>query len=567
MRYGRVKEIKRLGWIFLSESEVRKVGQTNTHTLDFQTSEQKINKITFAEKLTRTSRLFILFLLLVSSLKWAFIFVTPVWDEAFSVFPAADFLVKHNFDYALLLEQPGYHEGGPTAHALSLLTFVTAVVLKATGGGMWAWTVLHMIQWLMASAIGVLLTKIYNELFDVIPSLLLAVLTLVYPLMLAQLGGMYIEVPLLFLSLLALHQYRKNRVLWASLLLMLACMTKESGIIAVFALVMLSLHSNGKSRRRKYEEVFILALPAMVFILIDLMLVNNSISPSISQNSTKILDIIILRNLAVYKTYIVHIPELIYIVPISVLMAIFFLIHEKQKRKTGRKTYDIITYNSYFLITFFCFHFLIYPFIQVSDSHFLSRYFFYAIPSIFFLLYLTIDKLISQNKIKISLLIILIGVSLFNRDGILYPTPTFASIAISERSEEYIDGYKVQKELLKTIEKQIPDDLPIYTGLPEYFLAKYSVSGYVSKPLPNVCFIGHVLRQSEGKINYPDKFVLVYHYPWLGGSYIAKLIKDFSQKKEYSTQMLAHVTEGNFSAYIFEVKYLFSEDEKLQKRD
>ena len=62
-------------------------------------------------------------LILIVALKFRFFLMLPVWDEAFSIFPAADFLVKHDFDYSLLLTQPNYHDGGPTAHALSLLTF------------------------------------------------------------------------------------------------------------------------------------------------------------------------------------------------------------------------------------------------------------------------------------------------------------------------------------------------------------------------------------------------------------------------------------------------------------
>ena len=67
-----------------------------------------------------------------------------------------------------------------------------------------AWVILHISQWLMAAAIGTMLTRIYSNLFDEIPAFLLAIATLIYPLMLAQLGGMYLEVPLLFFSLFAL---------------------------------------------------------------------------------------------------------------------------------------------------------------------------------------------------------------------------------------------------------------------------------------------------------------------------------------------------------------------------
>ena len=152
----------------------------------------------------RPGRLYAIFFLLIIALKWPFLSIPPVWDEAFSIFPAADFLINHGFDYSLFLTQPNYHDGGPIAHALSLLTLASALVLKITGGGTWAWVILHLAQWLMAAAIGTMLTRIYCKLFDEIPAFLLAFITLAYPLMLAQLGYMYLEVALLFFSLLAL---------------------------------------------------------------------------------------------------------------------------------------------------------------------------------------------------------------------------------------------------------------------------------------------------------------------------------------------------------------------------
>ena len=68
------------------------------------------------------------------------------------------------------------------------------------------------------------------------------------------------------------------------------------------------------------------------------------------------------------------------------------------------------------------------------------------------------------------------------------------------------------------IGKEIPDNVPIFVNLPDYFLMHYSVSGYVQKSLPNVHFIGHVLKSggSNGFI-CPDHFVLV-SLPVLGRS-------------------------------------------------
>jgi hypothetical protein len=508
------------------------------------------------DNLFRSSgRLFALFFLLIIALKWPFFSIPPVWDEAFSIFPAADFLVNHGFDYSLFLTQPRYHDGGPVAHALSLLTLASALVLKITGGGTWAWVILHISQWLMAAAIGTMLTRIYSNLFDEIPAFLLAIATLIYPLMLAQLGGMYIEVPLLFFSLLAFYHYHNDRIWPASLLLIAACMTKESGVIAVGALTLSALCGQSKTIRKRIEEAFILALPAIAFVLIKMSLFDYALLPSTSHKLGDIFKILIYRNLSVYQNYIVHIPELIVIAAVSVVIVILLLsLSVYPYKKTRQEQSDIVIYNSFFIIMFLLFHFVVWAYLQMSDSHFLSRYFFYAIPSMFFVIYYTVDKMIKKTMVKGILLLIIIGVCLINRSGILYPPIPYSSIAMAERSEEYIDGYKVQKGYIGMIEKRISKDVPIYVSLPDYFLTHYSVSQYVNKPLPNVYYIGHVLKAAGNKFRYPDHFVLVYNYPWLGGAYIKGMMQDISRNKEFSFEVLGQFKKGYFSAYVFEIK-------------
>ena len=277
--------------------------------------------------------------------------------------------------------------------------------------------------------------------------------------------------------------------------------------------------------------------------------------PSPSHNLGDIFNIIIYRNLSVYKTYIVHVPELIFIVTVGVVMAIsLLLLNIYQYKNTIQEQSNIVTYNSYFIIIFLLFHFVVWAYMQASDSHFLTRYFFYAIPSFFFVIYYMIDKMIKKTWVKGILLLIIIGVCLINRNGMLYPPIPYSSIAMAERSEEYIDGYIVQKDYIGLIEKRISKDVPIYVSLPDYFLTNYSVSQYVNKPLPNVYYIGHVLKAAGKKFKYPDHFVLVYHYPWLGGAYIKGMMQDISRNKEFSVEVLGQFQKGYFSAYVFEIK-------------
>ncbi len=511
--------------------------------------------------------LYVGFLLLIIILKWSFIAMPPVWDEAFSIFPAADFLVTHGFDYTLLLAQPDYSEGGPTAHALSLLTLATALILKGTGGGKTAWIILHIMQWLMMAAIGAMLARIYVVLFDKVPALLLSIITLCYPLMLVQAGYMYIEVPLLFFTVLAFHHYRNDRIWFCSLFLVAACMIKESGVIAVGAMVLLALFENSGTVGRKAKKACILFFPATTVVLALLVFCGYKSDLSIAFAKPDTLGYVIqtffVSNLSVYKDYISYIPELIVIAVESIFLSAFFVIrHALQQIKAKPEESDIIIFSSLLVLAFCLFHFIVYPLMQTSNSHFLSRYFFYLLPSMFLMIYYPIDRAFKKSAVKEILLVALILVCLFNRTGSLYPSIPFSSIAMAERSEEYINGYRVQKDYIAMIENKISKNVPVYVSLPDYFLTHYTVSGYVTKPLPNVHFIGNVLKNTGKLFRYPDHFVLVYSYPRSGGAIIQMMVEDLTRKDNFSIKMLGNFKKGDFSAYVVEIKKRRSMDVK-----
>ena len=147
--------------------------------------------------------------------------------------------------------------------------------------------------------------------------------------MLAQVGEMYIEVPLLFFSVLAFYLYRKDRIWLASLSLVAACMTKESGCIAVGGLALLALRSQSKPIWKRYGNVLILALPSVVMILILQIVVPTidptSLSLSPSYAFRDIGSILFNRNISVYYDYISTIPELIVILVGSIFISILWI--------------------------------------------------------------------------------------------------------------------------------------------------------------------------------------------------------------------------------------------------
>lgn len=499
-------------------------------------------------------RLYALFFLLIVALKWSFFTNPPVWDEAFSIFPAADFLVNNGFDYSLLLEQPRYHEGGPTAHGLSLLTIVTALVLKVTGGGTPAWAILHVLQWLMAAAIGTMLTHIYNTVFERIPAFLLAVASLVYPVMLAQLGFMYLEVPVLFFTILAFSFFLNSWIWLASLFLVAACMTKGSALIGVGALTLTALICQDKRFTRRFADASILAIPALVSVKILMSVAESKPSITVSHEIVDIITLIIIKNINAYQRYVTIIPEMILVFSASIIFSIFYIV--KYCKKDKKKEQSVMLFNSLFIIVFFIFYFFIFNYYTKIDSpNFLTRYIAYAIPSMFFVIYYIHDQILQNQRVKIVILLLLIMVFLVNRNGILYPPlPHITCNAMAERSEEYINGHLVQKEYIAMIEKKVPKDISIFVSLPDYFLTRYTVNQYVKEPLTNAQFIWHVVKELGPHFPYPNHFVLVYSYPWLGGTYIQRMHRKASMSEEYSVEVMGRFNKGAFSAHVYEIR-------------
>jgi hypothetical protein len=84
-------------------------------------------------------------------LKWQVLNQPPVWDTAFSVFPAAITLTETNFDLLNLLKMPSYNEGGPNVHANSIITIITAVMISLFGKTKVLLPVLHIIHFIIAA--------------------------------------------------------------------------------------------------------------------------------------------------------------------------------------------------------------------------------------------------------------------------------------------------------------------------------------------------------------------------------------------------------------------------------
>ena len=65
---------------------------------------------------------FLAWFLFILAIKFDTLLAPPVWDTAMGVFPPAIFLFENSFNLLELINQPGWWEGGPNVHSVSLWT-------------------------------------------------------------------------------------------------------------------------------------------------------------------------------------------------------------------------------------------------------------------------------------------------------------------------------------------------------------------------------------------------------------------------------------------------------------
>ena len=204
------------------------------------------------ERLTSALRLmerdsgvqFLVALFFILVLKWDVVARPPVWDTAMGLFPAAITLADNGFDVIELLGMPDFFEGGPNTHSTSPVTFATAVVLKVTGGGDRAFVILHLLHFAAAALALVLLFGLARPVFGGLGSFFLCLSVLLYPVFSAQVGFLYMEVPLFLCAVAALHAFADKRFRGAVLWSALAYATKEAGIIVPATLAVATLIEN-----------------------------------------------------------------------------------------------------------------------------------------------------------------------------------------------------------------------------------------------------------------------------------------------------------------------------------
>jgi len=468
---------------------------------------------------------------LVLVIKWPVLHYPPVWDTAMSVFPAAITLEKFDFDLPRLLKEPSYDAAGPNVHADSLVTLITALIIRITADTEVFLPTLHLLHFLITALTLVAVYRYTRPFLGDTVGLLSVLAILTFPLFLTQAGYMYLEMPLALTTMMAFLAWLNGRTYQAGLWAILSCWIKATGIFVAAALTVAALLGPGRIHERFQRAAIVGFLPLSLSILRTLLVRSLSNAPAPPTLHSDAWDCFIFE----FSRYLMNVPDLAIFVGLFLLCCgvlyrnIWAGLRCANHDDPDSKQNQWIALNCLAVLSLLLMIYVVAP-ISLGHCFGLPRYYVPVVPFIlttlsFFLLTLT------NWKKTALLLVLLIGFFIVNRNGIFYPSDVNQqglvgnNFALTERSGAYSELARLQRAAMQFLEK-LPSDVPVYFGQHEGYLNSYPAMGYVRNTMTHAENIAKWTLQEviQWLSNPPECFYILYNYPWLGGGRIQVIL-------------------------------------------
>ena len=441
-----------------------------------------------------------LFFALLLACHWSALDEPPAWDAAMSVFPAAITLAAHHLDYGHLLAQPGYEEGGPNVHALSLVTLVTTLAYRLLGPQpAVVLPILHLLHFAAAALAFAFLCRLAQRLVGSAAGLAVTAVVLLHPLVQAQSRAIYLEVPLLLGAAAAVDAWVRRRpgesLAWAAL----ATLVKPTGAVVGAGLAIATLAAGEQPLRRR--------------LLLAAAYVPGAILPIVLQLVLDPARVSFQQALSISMLYAAQAPDLV-LLPAAYLLGV--ALRRPWSATAGAMGADARRVHLAFagLVAAF---FLFFRFLALVGSAvpILPRYLLLIVPFAVLGLAALLRPYLPPRVAAVVLLAV--GVCfVVNRRGALYPEAD-NNFATLERSLEYEDMLALQLLDQRQLER-LPLDLPVFYGKSEHYRLRYPAMGYAQHPLPNGHALDHERPWSAGRLeDFPPAFAVLVEHDWLGG--------------------------------------------------
>jgi len=506
---------------------------------------------------------------LILALKWGSLAEPPYWDTAMGLFPAAITLSATNFDVLGLLASPGYDAGGPNVHANSPITFATALVFKLMGGGTSTFVVLHLLHFALAAWALVVLQRLVRPIFGQPASALLCLAVLLHPTFSAQVGYLYLEVPLFLCAVLAIDAWVRGRFWPAALWAAAAWAVKQTGGVVPAALAVAALVEHRPVRERVRRATMLVGLPVIWtggFALLGRLAVGRAgeyeVLPSF--------DAVFGDFWQYTRRFLFNVPDLLVYLGVFVVAAVALAAPvyralrrepvEPKKREAEQRELLVAGLTGLSIACFLGFFMVALPTLA-GFTIVLPRYYVIILPFLLVWIGLAVKHTLGRLSARApaTAFAILAAVFALNTSGVLYPLDIDTEgpgndPPLTERSNAYKKLLALQLEAMQALQ-ELPRGVPVYYGHFEHYLFRYPQLGYARGPLAD----GHnfnveslaPLAQAQP---FPDCVYALFNYPWLGGERILGLIRLADARPDVSAEIVREMRDGRYAILLIRVQ-------------
>jgi len=405
------------------------------------------------------------------------------FDESWAVLPGGLWLAENQFNIAGLLQQPQWFDLGPGTYALSPVTWLTGLVAAITTPETFMPT-LHLVH-MAIGAVG--LREVYRfarPVWTPTAASFLVVMTVLIPVMNAQLGAVYQEIPIFTTGMLAVNAALREDWGKASFWGALGTLFKPSGIVSLVAVV--AAHLLRRNRTLGIRKAATILLPALIVGVIPILL-GRSVGSIVDDRDTADMLRTMVTTAGITSELLVA----------GVLAAAFSLL--RSKRPTSPATeYRLIT--SYWMVGGFVAFFII-TIAFVAKLAYLPRYTIVLVPFVFFAAGQNIkDRFgtVTTAVLASTLAIVMV----FNQTGRFYGADGFLSEVVNESSNAHQDIIYLTDLVVSAAISE--NELPIYLHQNTWFRVMYPDLGFVEEVPMNVYHLGELPAPSD----LPSAFIV-----------------------------------------------------------
>ena len=459
-------------------------------------------------------------------------------DAVGGVFAEAWWLAGHHFDYAGLLQQAGYAQGGPKVYVFSLYPTYLALLLTLISNTKVFLAVNHALVFLMGAGVIALMRKMLARAFSKPLAVMGSLILLYLAVFQSQVEAINMEMPcVLFLMLCAdaLMEYRIHR---AGLMAVLAVLAKGTGIYAcaAFGLIAFGLLL---SKRSKVRPVVLLLWTAglVVFAIVKVwckfLMKDQHVGAGMVNFFAGLPSL----------EYIFITKVLVFSIVVLLLAAVLYRMSPLGRKLAPAMT-AVFRYPFFVAASFVVMWFLLFlNFCVVSPRYHLTIY-----PFLLYVCFCAFYLLSCREGVRRFLAFAFICLAAFSSYGFFTGTSSFSDQVILERSLEYRNDLIMKQKLCHFVEDHF-DRFNIMAPFTIAQMLAIPEAGYVHKHLD--VFIYGFRSVYAGIKTYPGAENLDLSRSVFVGLRDAKIDVNFPYPVDPHDIIIRTVQYGNKSAHVF----------------